>query len=123
MGYESRLYVIEKSTMKGCEEPTKDMVWGQVIATFDLCKVYAVSDKMRYYPKTDAYIYLDGMEEPCVEDWYGEPLKEVPLADAIKIVREAAENDEYRRLKPCLSLLEGFETEKWRELVVLHYGH
>ncbi len=119
MGYESKLFVVEKyerGTAKG-------MQYGTLVAMFDLCKCYAVSDRMRHYNKTDTYIYLTGMEEPVVEDLYGEPLKEIPLADAIKIVREAAENDEYRRLKPCLSLLEGFETEKWRELVVLHYGH
>ena len=119
MGYESKLFVVDKGVCGTVE----GMQYGEVVAMFDLCKCPAVSGKIRDYNKTDAYIYLDGMEEPCVEDLYGEPLKEIPLADAIKIVREAAENDEYRRLKPCLSLLEGFETEKWRELVVLHYGH
>ena len=119
MGYESKLFVVEK--LGG--EWWKGMKYGSLVAMFDLSRCYAVSDKMRHYDKTDTCFYVTGAEEPVVEDLYGEPLKEIPLADAIKIVREAAENDEYRRLKPCLSLLEGFEPKEWRELVVLHYGH
>lgn len=119
MGYESKLFVVEKLGWGVIE----GMKYGSLVAMFDLCKCHAVSDRMRRYKKTDTCFYLTGVEEPVVEDLYGEPLKEIPLADAIEIVREAAENDEYRRLKPCLSLLEGFEPEKWKELVVLHYGH
>lgn len=119
MGYESKLFIVEKCGL----DVEKGMRYGVLVAMLDLCGCPAVSDRMRRYEKTDTFFYTTGAEEPVVEDLYGEPLKEIPLADAIKIVREAAENDEYRRFKPCLSLLEGFEPEKWKELVVLHYGH
>ena len=83
MGYESKLFVVEKGVCGVVE----GMRYGEVVAMFDLCKCPAVSNRIRDYSKTDTYIYLTGMEEPVVEDLYGEPLKEIPLADAIEIVR------------------------------------
>ena len=59
-----------------------------------------------------------------VEDKYGDPLKEIPIADAIKMIKEESEKSEYRRLKPCLALLEGFDMSQWDDdLVVLHFGY
>lgn len=124
MGYESRLYVVNKSDY-GFERDFdgKKLKYAEVIASFELCKVYEVSDKMRMYSDTDCFIY-DGDEE-LIEDKYGNTLKEIPIADAIAIIEEAAESEgyAYRRYQPCLSLLKGFDTSEWRNLVVLHYGH
>ena len=122
MGYESRLYVVEKTRIHGYEN--EDKVYGEVIAMFDLCKVYDVSDRMRTYEATDAYIYdTDGNTE-IVVDLYGDPLKEVPIKDAIEILKDAIDKDRgYRRYEPCLKLLEGFNESEWDDLVVLHYGY
>ena len=114
MGYESRLYVIQKSDV-GMEEEKK---WCEVIATFDLCKV---NINFRKYPETDSYFY-EGNEK-IVEDCYGEPLRELTIKEAIQEVENAATRDEYRRWKPILGLLKGFNEEEWSDLRVLHYGH
>lgn len=126
MGYESKLYVVEKSTM--CELVSEDfpapMYWGEVIAVFDLCKLPdSVSRKLRNYPNTDCYIYAGDGNTRITEDCYGDPLSEIPVPDAIRILKEGASHDNYRRYAPCIQLLEGFDLEQWRGLVVLHYGH
>lgn len=122
MGYESRLYVVEKGCINGIEDNTKDKRWAELVATFDLCKDYNLTDQFRKYPATDCYFY-EG-ENAVVEDKYGDPLKEIPIADAIKIIKEESEKSEYRRLKPCLALLEGFDISQWgKDLVVLHFGY
>ena len=126
MGYESKLFVVEKSTM--CELVSEDfpapMYWGEVIAMFDLCKLPdLVSRKLRNYPNTNCYIYADDGNTRITEDCYGDPLAEIPVPDAIRILEEAAEQSYYRRYAPCIQLLKGFNLKQWDKLVVLHYGH
>lgn len=119
MGYESRLYVVEKTGFNDYEGKT----YAEVIAMFDLCKVYDVSDKMRRYKDTDVYFYGDNNAR-ILADCYGSPLKEIPLKDAIRIIEEAIKLDRgYRRYEPCLNLLKGFNEGDWGDLVVLHYGY
>ena len=121
MGYESKLYVVEKGKMSWRED---GRVWGEVIAMFDLCKVYSISDKIRdKYKPTDCYFYSDIEDEEIVEDLYGQPLLEVPVPDMIQIIEDVAAKDDYRRYAPCLGLLKGFDKSQWNDLVVLHYGH
>ena len=127
MGYESRLYIVEKSDYYskvdvGFKE-VKRMCFGEVVAMFELCKVPEIPSVIESYPDTDTYIY-EG-EERIIDDKYGKPLKEIPIKDMIEIVKKAAENDDnkYRRWKPCLALLKGFNGKQWQDLVVLHYGH
>lgn len=121
MGYESRLYVVKKSHfIKGFDN--RDKTYAEVIAMFDLSKVYAVSDRMRRYKDTDAYIYASDGNTEIIEDFYGEPLKEIPIKDAVKIIKEASNTDDYWRYEPCIALLEAL-ANKSDELVVLHYGY
>lgn len=122
MGYESRLYVVEKSrskyTVKG-----KELLWAEKIAMFDLCKVYAVSDKMCKAKDTDCFIYADDGDTEIVDDCYGDALTEMTIKEAVQILEEAAAKDDYRRYAPCIALLKGFDESQWRNLAVLHYGH
>lgn len=125
MGYESRIYVVDKhKTIIRQEINGKQYTWGEVIAIFDLCKAYDVSDRMRQYPATDAYIYADDGNTEIVADCYGSPLREIPLKDAIQIIEDAAASEpNCRRYTPCLRLLQGFDESEWDNLVVLHFGY
>lgn len=118
MGYESRLYVVDKTTIFDGE-----MVYGQKVAMFDLCKVEAVSAQLTAYPETNVYFFADDGNTKVVNDNYGQPLTEIPLKDVINIIESAMKTDAYRRYKPCLELLKGFDESQWNNLVVLHYGH
>lgn len=116
MGYESKLYVVDKHDWKGC-----DGKWGEVIASFDLC---CVPINFAHYPVTDCYIFSDDGNTKITEDKYGSPLKEVPVKDMIDMIEKEIEADkDYRRYQPCLNLLKGFDLSRWENLVVLHYGH
>lgn len=117
MGYESKLYIVDKHHWKWNDEP-----WGEVIAMFDLCKVPNLN--FSHFPDTDCYIYLDGSDIKIKEDGYGDRLKEIPVKDAIDMIEKEIEVDrDYRRFQPCLNLLKGFDLNRWENLVVLHYGH
>lgn len=123
MGYESKLYIVEKQGW-GEDERT----YAEVIAMFDLCKYYFLSDKLRYKPKTNCYFYADDGDTQVLEDMYGQPLTEATIQDVIDILEEDVKNGEdYRRIFPLLSALKVFaEQEKqftWGELAVLHYGY
>lgn len=117
MGYESKLYVVDKHHWKWSNKP-----WGEVIAMFDLCKVPGLN--FSKYPPTDCYIYADDGNTEIREDNYGDPLKEIPIKDMIQMLEEAIKTEDYyRRYQPCLSLLKGFNLDDWGNLVILHYGH
>lgn len=122
MGYESRLYIVNKTPIK---DPSINMVFGEIIAMFNLSKVNSVASEFSHYPDTNTYIYADDENTQILEDAYGEKLKEIPIDDAIKIIEKAAEEDcwNYRRWKPVFGLLKGFKKEEWSDLVVLHYGY
>ena len=116
MGYERRLYVIEKSDIWKDEN---GKCWSEVIATFNLCRV---NIDFRKYPATESYFYTNN--EKVVEDCYGESLKELTIKQAISEIEEAMERDgEYRRWNPILGMLKGFKEREWKDLRVLHYGY
>ena len=121
MGYESRLYIVEKTDYIN-EELGKR--FADDIARFDLSVFYELSDKFRNKEKTDCYIY-DG-DEVILKDKYGEELREANLPFVIDILEKVlGEGIDYRRIYPLLSMLRAFkdQREKWGELVVLHYGY
>lgn len=123
MGYESKIYIVEK------HQPSilirnDGKVWGDVIAKFDLCKCYPISDKVRYGKPTECYIYDNDVE--ITEDKYGDELTETPLDEFINIMKEVrTEVDNYWRFEVLLSLLKSIKSEMYEsdEIVVLHYGY
>lgn len=122
MEYESKLYIVQKSCVYDVIDGKK-MIFAEVVATFNLCKVYDVASKLLEYNNTNCFIYADDGNTRILEDKYGKALKEIPIYDAIKIIEEAAKTDDYRRFAPCLALLKGFKQDEWSNLVVLHYGY
>lgn len=122
MGYESRFYIVKKGSLI-VEDDGK--IWGEVIASFNMSKVQDVYMRIKNYPKTNCYFYSDIGSEKVIEDRYGDELIEIPINDMIAIMGEVIKEDtEYRRFRPFLSLLLGFNLEQWYDnLVVLHYGY
>lgn len=119
MGYDTRIYIVDKGSKKD-----DGSCFGEVIAAYELGKVYDISDITSSYPATDAYIYGVDCDDKILTDCYGDPLKEIPIPEMINIVARAIAADlEYRRLNPLLQLLKGFDLNQWNNLVALHYGH
>ncbi len=123
MGYESRLYVVEKSRVASVNDETKKK-YAEVIATFDMSCIPLASSKMRNYPATDSYVIGDDGDTPILKDRYGKELTEIPLDVAIEIlVKDWAEDIDYRRLYPVIAFLKAIDKKNWDEVVVLHYGY
>lgn len=119
MGYESKIYVVEKSRLSPDDDGKR---WGDVIAMFDVCKFPGLPELFK--SKTDCYIYSDDGNTRITEDRYGDELTEAPISDVIKFLEnEVQRGENYRRIKPLLSLLKGFDMEQCDNLVCLHYGY
>lgn len=125
MGYESKLYIVDKLP-EHVAIKDNGMQYCSLIAMVDLCKYYEWSNKAIKYPKTNCYFYAEDGNKQIVEDGYGESLKEIPLNDAIEILEEKFySGDSYRRLGPALALLQSLKDNEnqWNEIVILHYGY
>ncbi len=126
MGYESKLYVVQKYDTKDTESGKR--YYADIIATFKLSKIGGY-DLFKSYPATDCFIYADDGNTHITWDDYGDPLREIPIPDAIKIIEGEMKKElesgvtPYIRWQPCLSLLKSFNLAEWKNLVVLHYGY
>lgn len=123
MGYESKIYIVHKSMMKGFQEETVDKFYAQKIAEFNMCKFSALADSLRYKPITDCYIYADDVNTPIVEDCYGEPLTEATPQFVVDVLEKyIAGGGDYYRAYPLLACLKEFA--QWgNDIAVLHYGY
>lgn len=122
MGYESRLYIVQKYEHGISDDNGK--VYGEVIAMFNVCTFYELSNVLRDQPATNCYIF-DGYKN-ITKDLYGEPLTESSLPLVINTLEQIlTSGEDYRRIYPLLSMLKTFEEQKnrWGNLIVLHYGY
>lgn len=137
MGYESKMIIVEKydSTRafnvlnkKIGEHEDKDFKYGSIITTFDLCKCPAISKAFEDCKDTDCYIIDENKKyADSITDCYDNYMKEMSIESLISVIENSEDKSitEYRRIPPFLGLLKGFNacSDKWRNLVVLHYGH
>lgn len=123
MGYESKFYIVEKGSFScSCGK-----LYAEVIAMFDMCKCYALSDPFRRFPETDCCIYADDGDTEIVKDMYGDPLTETSIETTLRLVERAMEADNYRSFLPFEAVLRTLHAQEeegnWGELAVLHYGY
>lgn len=122
MGYESKLYVIKKGSVKG----SSGKIYGMHVAAFEMGCVYEMVGMIKKYPHTDTFFFADDGNTEVTSDAYGEPLTEIPVKDMANIIRGLSEHDVYnvyRRYKPVLAFLDAIDESEWHNIVVLHYGH
>ena len=111
MGYESKIYIAEKGSLKD----QNGMTYVSVIAMFDMCKIgnlVNVFDK-----KTDCYFYADDGNTKVLEDMYGDTLKEATVEDVINVLEEAVDSGEnYRRIFPIAICIKNHSrtTDGWQ---------
>ena len=126
MGYESKIYIIEKTNYSWAEE--NGMKYARVLAMFDVSNFYELSDWFSNKPATKHYIYADDGDTQIIEDRYGDTLKEASVKEVIDRIERiiGIENEEdYRRIFPLLAALKAFESygNQWDDIAVLHYGY
>ena len=113
MGYESRLYIADY------HKTTNHM---EVIASFDLCKMYIGGWKDLFKKPITTEVWL-GIGDAVLKDMYGDVIKYADLEDVARFLEENCRDMKYRRIEPCIRLLRGFDKSEWGDLKVLHYGH
>ena len=124
MGYESKIYIVEKTNYSLVEE--NGMKYARVLAMFDVSKFYELSDWFRNKPATRHYIYADDGDTQIIEDRYEDTLKEASVKEVIDRLEKIVENGEnYRRIFSLLAALKAFESHsnQWGDIGVLHYGY
>ena len=124
MGYESKLYIVEKQNKFSFEEKR----YARVIAMFDLCKHNTITDFLKHCPETDCYFFADDGRTKVLKDKYNVSLKETTLPIIInKLEQIIDEGETYRRVFPLLALLKTINVQQnnnmWNDVVVLHYGY
>lgn len=122
MGYESKIYIVEKSSIKDDD----GMIYAQVISMFNMCKMGSLINV--FEKKTDCYFYADDGNTKVLEDCYSDLLTEAEIEDFIYVLKEAIDNGEtYRRIFPLLAFLETIYEQqkdgKWKDIALLHYGY
>lgn len=122
MGYESRIYVV--NVHRGLK------IGESVIPTFaeKICSFNLSCMKHSFYQlfktETDYKLFMDDGNTEFCEDKYGEHIKSASMDAVIEYLKEQiSSGDNYRRLSPVLSLLEGFNRSVWDCLEVVHYGY
>lgn len=116
MGYESRLYIVKAS---------KESNYAEVIAMFNGRGMLGNDWKPMFDKLFEHEMYSDDEDTLITEDCYGEKLKYTDFPTVIEWLEKAIEKDDYRRLKPLLSLLKGFDLSQWPdgEMQIVHYGY
>ena len=126
MGYESKIYIVEKTNLFCNEE--NGMKYAKVLAMFDVSKFYELADWFSNKPATKHYIYADDGDTEIIEDRYGDTLKEASVKEVIDRLEKIVEVEngvDYGRIFPLLAALKVFEEQSnhWGNIAVLHYGY
>lgn len=129
MGYESRLYVVDKySKCIALEEINgKEYRHSDLIARFDLsCVGDECNELWSGGKETDCIVYdckPDGNRGYITQDCYGKPLKEHKVKDVMRILMKGEAADHYRRFSAPIAYLMAIDEKEWNDIVVLHYGY
>jgi hypothetical protein len=127
MGYESTLYVVDKSNYFDTNYPR----FCFQIVNYDLGRFPPIAELFgEDNPEskfTDCGLYLTGDgDKQVTEDCYGDKLREASIETVIKVLRNPEEQyKDHQRLPPILAMLESFYTT-WpviTKLAVIHFGH
>lgn len=114
MGYESKIVVVDRSDI------WDGYIVGETIAVFNLSGVNWNPAEI-FTEKIDFDLFVDG--ECTREDKYGKTCRMADIDDVVKVLESMAEKYNYRRFAPVISLLKGFEQQRWDALKVIHYGY
>lgn len=120
MGYESRLYVINRIEH---ELPNGEKwVIGEEIGKINMCCMEMCFVDL-FDTNIDYKIIADDHNTEITKDEYGSDLQAAPIQRVIDwLEKYMADGAIYRRLKPLLGFLKGFDQSEWNYLEVVHYG-
>jgi hypothetical protein len=132
MGYESKLYIIDKRT-KDYKDLDSGKAYARTIASYDLEKCPGIEEP--FQNESECYICLDNGEDDgerrVYTDKYHAPLREASFEEVLETInklcnRGGVTGAQYRQiLFPLATLLRSLRRNKnkYDELAVIHYGY
>ena len=120
MGYESRLYVVNRRELRWDGKPLG--IYRDMIAKFDMscvgwnpCHIFTTP--------IDFPIEYDANGNEVYDDMYGERCGMASVSTVISAIEALEEREHYRRFKPLLGFLRGLDELEWDDLRVVHFGY
>ena len=117
MEHESRLYIVKKN---------KAINYAEVIARYDCSKMgYNNGWRELFNKPFESTMYAEDGNTKIEQDCYGDKLKSADFSTVIEWLEKEIKKSNYRRLKPLLSLLKGFDLSQWGDgkMEIVHYGY
>lgn len=122
MGYESRVFVVNRSEHKGYGDG-KSYVYAEKIADIKMSKMYDGFTDL-FDKEVDYKLYIDSGNESTKIDKYGDVITCTDCKTVIEYLENLiAKGENYRRIFLLLGLLKGINEEQWEEIQIVHYGY
>lgn len=120
MGYESRLYVVNRRELKWDGKLLG--IYRDMIAKFDMSCVGWNPEHIFTTP-IDFPIEYDENDEEVYDDMYGKRCGMTSVSAVISAIEALEEREHYRRFKPLLGFLKALDESEWDDLRVVHFGY
>lgn len=119
MGYESRVFVVDRTEHK----MEDNLVYAEKIADIKMCSMYDGFTDL-FDKEVDYELYVDNADESTKTDRYGKVMTYTDCKTVIDYLEKLiADGKDYRRLTVLLGLLKGFNEDEWENIQVVHYGY
>lgn len=115
MSYESRLYIVNVND--------NDCGHAECIAMVNMsCMEIGFRNLFRLPVSFEMWAMDSCYDEQINIDKYGDEVMAAEISDVISYLKKSMYSP-YRRIRPLLGLLEGFDQYQWDHLLVVHYGY
>lgn len=126
MGYESRIIVV--NVVEYPEKIVGNAVFPKFSYVEEIASIKMGCMEQGFHQLFDKAIDYkigtpDFEEKETDKDRYGCHIKSGDISRIIQWIEDKVREDNYRRLKPLLGFLKGFDTKQWDRLEVLYYGY
>lgn len=120
MGYESRLYVVNRRELRWDGKLLG--IYRDMIAKFDMSCVGWNPEHIFTIP-IDFPIEYDENDNEVYDDMYGKRCGMASVSAVIAVIEALEEREHYRRFKPLLGFLKALDESEWDDLRVVHFGY
>ena len=121
MGYESRVFVVDRNEIKHNDGTA--YVYAEKIADIKMSCMHNGFTNL-FNKKVDYELYIDNGDESTQTDKYGEVMSYTDCKTVIDYLEKLmADGENYRRLNLLLGLLKGIDESQWSEIQIVHYGY
>lgn len=121
MGYESRLYIVDKRVIPARKDGCADDVYAAKIAQFNMSCMESSFRNIFNNPLD--FDFIGENDEDLTVDNYGDKVKYSDVQPVIEWLKESTKREHYRRTAPLIAFLEALKPEEWEHLIVIHYGY